>query len=94
MSSKVRFYLLVIHPQVSHSMDIWAWARTQLFLFLTLSIISLVLMLPKIVLGQAEQHFSLCVNMISCLYSTEQLIQPYTSEWNFCLMQNNKARIA
>jgi hypothetical protein len=30
-------------------------------------------------LGQAEQHCTLCVNMISCLYSTVQLILPYTS---------------
>ena len=30
-------------------------------------------------LGQAEQHCTLCVNMISCLYSAVQLILPYTS---------------
>ena len=31
-------------------------------------------MLPKIVLDQVEQHCKLLVNMVSCLYSTEQLI--------------------
>ena len=31
-------------------------------------------MLPTIVLGQAEQHSSLCVKMVSSLYPTEQLV--------------------
>jgi hypothetical protein len=68
----------VINPQISDSMDIWARARTHMFLFLALSNVSS-FDAAKPNLGQAEQHCILFVNMISFLYSTVQLILPYSS---------------
>ena len=48
-----------------------------------MSVLSLVLTMPTNVLGQAEHHSTLLVNMVSCLYSNVQLIttqrQPVTS---------------
>jgi hypothetical protein len=65
MSSKVRFYLLVIHPQVYNSMEIWAC-----------NIFSLDAANKNWAKPNNTVH---CVNMISCLYSTVQLILPCTS---------------
>ena len=80
MSSKVRFYLQFIHPQVSHSMDKDIMGKGKdSSVFVSGFVYNISSFdAAKQYLGQADQHCKLCVNMIGCLYSTVQLIFPYT----------------